>query len=113
MIKIKLRKENDFWGLIHPEEATNKPAVMLSHLNPEVDIDETQLPEWAIEVINKSVSYGIIIVSKDKLPEQIEPVVSDEKKEQESETVVESNVEKTKKTKKATGKKSPKKAVIV
>ena len=113
MIKIKLRKENYFWGLMHPDEATNKPIVMLNHLNPEVDIDETQLPEWAIDVINKSVSYGILIVLKEELPEQIEPVISNEKKEQENETVVESNVEKTKKTKKPAGKRTPRKAVIV
>ena len=113
MIKIKLRKENDFWGLMHPDEVTNKPPVMLSHLNPEVTLDEAELPEWAMEVIDKSVSYGILIVTRENSKDLAEPVILDEKKEQEDETVVKSNGEKIKKAKKAPGKTTPKKAVIV
>ena len=110
-MKIKLRKQNDFWGLIRPDEASNSPIITLNHLNPEVEIDETKLPEWAIEVIKKSVNYGILIVKEDE-KKQEESVATEEKKETQNETVVESTVEKPAKEKKTRAKAAPKKSPL-
>ena len=97
-MKIKLRKENDFWGLIPPTESSNAPLLTLNHLTPEADIDLGKLPDWAQAVIEKSIQYGILIVS---------PEVVEEKKEvTKDETGVESKVKKT------TRMRAPKKASI-
>ena len=93
-MKIKLRKANDFWGLIHPSEPSNTPLIMLNHLTPEKVIDKKDLPEWAISVIEKSKDYGIILVEDDE-----------EKKEVITGIVVESKPEKPVK------KRSPRKTI--